>query len=151
MITVRNITDGIVQALFDEFGEHYTFYTEDIEQNLTAPAFFVTCVEPKAEQVFGSRYRRENLFNIVYFPKDENSNSEIYDVQERLFGALEYINVDGDLVRGTGCEMRVIDGVLNVTINYDAFVYKKNERVIMGEFECRSSAKKMTLDFFISI
>lgn len=141
MITVRNITDGIVQALFDEFGENYTFYTEDIEQNLAAPAFFAACIEPKAEQVIGRRYCRENLFNIVYFPKDENSNSEIYDIQERLFGALEYICVDGDLIRGTGCEMRVIDGVLNVTINYDTFVYKENQKVLMGECDYNSTAK----------
>lgn len=142
MITVRNITDGIVQALFDGFGEGYTFYTDDVEQNLTAPAFLIVCVEPKTEQVVGNRYRREHLFNIVYFPECENSSAEIYDVQERLFPALEYITVDGDLVRGTGCEMRVIDGVLNVTINYDTFVYKGNERVMMSELEYRSVNKK---------
>lgn len=142
MITVRNITDGIVQALFDGFGEGYTFYTDDVQQNLTAPAFLIVCVEPKTEQVIGARYRREHLFNIVYFPENENSSAEIYDVQERLFPALEYITVDGDLVRGTGCEMRVIDGVLNVTINYDTFVYKGNERVMMSELEYRSVNKK---------
>lgn len=141
MITVRNITDGIVQALFDEFGEGYTFYTDDVEQNLKAPAFLIVCVEPKTEQVIGDRYRREHLFNIVYFPERDNSNAEVYDVQERLFPALEYITVDGDLVRGTGCETRVIDGVLNVTINYDAFVFKSSEKIKMGELVHKTKSK----------
>lgn len=133
MITLENITDGIVRALHNEF--HCTCYVDEIEQNLTVPAFLVSIISPVTSPVVGIRYRRDNLFNIVYFPQKENCSNELYDVSERLYPALEYITADGDLLRGTGLEIRFIDGILNATINYNAFVYKENERVMMEELQ----------------
>ncbi len=142
MITLQNITDGIVKSLFDEFGAECAYYTEDIPQNLDAPAFLVQCVTPKAEQFLGRRYKRSNLFNINYFPKSEDFNAEINGVWDRVFSALEYITVDGDLTRGTNISSVVSDGVLVVTVSYDMFVYETADNVKMEELICRASAKK---------
>ena len=39
--------------------------------------------------------------------------------------ALEIIDVDGDLCRGTEMHYEVVDDVLSFFVNYDMYVYKK--------------------------
>ena len=130
MITLNKIIDGICEALNAEFGDKYEIYTEDVKQNLTEPCFSVVLVKPSTEQFLGTRYFRQNLFCIHYFPQDkENPNAECFDVYERLTDCLEYIEVDGDMVRGTDMKPDNIisDGVMNFIINYDMFVYRSDD------------------------
>ncbi len=142
MITLQNITDGIVRSLFDTFGTECTYYTEDIPQNLVAPAFLVRNIELSAECFRGCRYKRKSLFNINYFPKSENYSAEIAEVWDRIFAALEYITIDGDLTRGAGISSVVSDGVLVVGVSYDMFVYDAVDGVKMGDISSRVGVKK---------
>lgn len=142
MITLQNITDGIVKSLFDTFGAECTYYTEDIPQNLDTPAFLVRHTEVNAECFRGNRYKRHNMFSISYFPKNKDYNSEISEMWDRIFAALEYITVDGDLTRGTGISSAVSDGVLVVAVSYDMFVYEAADGVKMGDISSRVNVKK---------
>lgn len=131
MITLNKIIDGICEALNTEFGDSYEIYTEEVHQNLTEPCFSVVLVKPSTKQFLGKRYFRKNLFCIHYFPQDKDSpNAECFDVYERLADCLEYIEVDGDAVRGTkieGGDNPVTDGVLTFMVSYDMFVMKDAE------------------------
>ena len=127
-ITLNNVTDGIVAALNTEFGDSYEIYTEDVQQYLTEPCFSIVLVRPSQKQFLGKRYIRKHFFCIHYFPqsKDE-AKYECNDVSDRLMDCLEYIEVDGDVVRGTEMESNVEDGVLNFFVNYNMFVTKEAE------------------------
>ncbi len=128
MITVNKIIDGICEALNDEFGSTYEIYTEDVQQNLSKPCFSVVLVKPSIKQFFGKRYYRTNLFCIHYFPQSsDEAKEECFDVQERLMDCLEYIEVDGDAVRGTQMNGEMSDGVLAFMVNFDMFVIKETE------------------------
>lgn len=125
---INSIIEAISISLNEEFGDDYTNYTEEINQGLKEPCFFISCLNPTQKLFFGKRYFRENQFCIQYFPFDKmREKEECNDVAEKLFDCLEYINVTGDLVRGTKMKYEVTDGILNFFVNYDMFVYKKTD------------------------
>lgn len=130
MITIQNIVDGICKALSDAFGDGYEIYTENVQQNLTEPCFLVKLVKPTQNQFFGKRYYRTQLFCIHYFPKSKDEpDAECFEVQDKLNDCLEYITVDGDLIRGTQMNSDITDDVLSFMVNYDMYVIKQPETV----------------------
>ena len=125
---LNKIITGISQALDAEFNsgnEEYTIYTEDVEQGLEEPCFFVFSLKPSSKQLAGNRYERKYPFDIHYFPKSEDSNNEINEVTERLFTALEYISIDSGLIRGTSMNAEIVDNVLHFFINFNIIVKKE--------------------------
>lgn len=121
---INKITSGISFAIGTEFDDTYEIYTESIDQGLKEPCFSILCLNPTSEQFLGKRYFRTNQFCIYYFPSSDKKRSECNAVAERLLGLLEYITVDGDLIRGTDIHFEVVDGVLAFFVNYDFYVYK---------------------------
>lgn len=144
MITVNLIIEAIAAALNGEFGEEYAVYAEEVKQGLSEPCFFISCINPSDRQLMGNanrhflaaRYYRENRFCIQYFPLEENNGrQESYDKAERLFGCLEEITADGDIIRGTDMNFEYTDGILSFFVSYNFFVYKTREPTVMEKFE----------------
>lgn len=121
---INKIITGINIELEKEFGDGYQIYNESIEQGLEMPCFLITCLNPTNDHEFWVRYKRTNGFMIQYFPSTPDRYSECNDVRERLFDCLEYINIDESLVRGESMQGEIVDGVLNLKINYDVFMKK---------------------------
>ena len=121
---INKIIDGISVAINSEFGDAYEIYTESIEQGLEEPCFSILCLNPAIDQGLGRRYFRTNQFCVHYFPYTSEKQLECYTVLNRLMGALETIEVDGDLCRGTQMHGEVVDNVLSFFVNYDMYVYK---------------------------
>lgn len=139
---INSIIEGISISLNAEFGDNYTTYTESVEQDLKEPCFFVFCINPTNRVFLGKRYFKTNQMCIQYFPADKDRKKEECNaVSERLFDCLEYITVSGDLVRGTKMNAEMVDGVLNFFVNYDFFVYKKEDTVPMEELSESVSVK----------
>jgi len=133
---VDQITDGIVEALHGAFGESYEIYTEAVAQGLKEPCFSVMCLNPTNDQFLGTRYFRRNQFCIHFFPASKtDAYAEINAARERLFGCLEYITVNGDLVRGTQMNNETVGGILHFFINFDMFTVRETEKVPMQEVE----------------
>lgn len=139
---INTIIEAISIALNAEFGDDYEIHMEEIKQDLKEPCFFIQCLNPMHELFLGKRYFRRNQFCIQYFPKSEmDSDKECYEVSERLDWCLEYINVDG-LMRGTKMKNQIVDGVLNFFVNYDCFLYRREENAVMGSMEVRTTVKE---------
>ena len=87
----------------------------------------------------GVRYKNQYAFCIQYFTESENRKMECNEVTERLQECLAYINVEGDLLRGSNMQSQYIDGVLTFYVNYNFFTYKlKSEdrnKEFMNELE----------------
>lgn len=139
---INSILEGISISLNAEFGDDYTIYTEAVEQGLKEPCFFISCISPTNKVFLGKRYFRENLICIQYFPQNKDLiKEECNDVSERLFSSLEYINVDGDMLRGTGARCEMADNVLNFFISYNFFVYKGSASDPMEEISEKVDVK----------
>lgn len=142
MNVINKIIRGIANAVYNEFGENYRIYTENIEQGLDAPCFSIVCISPGVKQFLGARYKGEYLFALHYFPKNsENARAECYNVIERLYSVLEYIEVDGDLMRGTNTSASITDGVVSFIVHYDMFFYRKNNAEKMESLKTYNKIK----------
>lgn len=131
---LNKIITGISQALDAEFNsenEEYIIHTENVEQGLEEPCFFIFSLNSSSKQLVGNRYERKYPFDIHFFPSTElvdgvsTINNQINEVTERLFTALEYITVDNSLVRGTSMNVEIVDNVLHFFINFNMIVKKE--------------------------
>lgn len=131
---LNKIITGISQALDAEFNsenEEYIIHTENVEQGLEEPCFFIFSLKPSSKQLVGNRYERKYPFDIHFFPNTElvdgvsTINNQINEVTERLFTVLEYITVDNSLVRGTSMNVEIVDNVLHFFINFNMIVKKE--------------------------
>ena len=137
---INLIIAGISITLGGEFG--YEVYNEEIKQGLKEPCFFISCLNPTNRIFLGKRYFRENNFCIQYFPKSEHKpNAECYEVAEKLNRCLELIPVLDEVLHGTDMKFEVIDGVLNFFVSYNCFVYKVEQKTVMGNIKSTTNVK----------
>ncbi|MGG7150867.1 phage tail terminator family protein, partial [Clostridium neonatale] len=72
---LNKIITGISQKLDEEFNteenQEYTIYTENVEQGLEEPCFFIFSLKPSSKQLVGNRYERKYPFDIHFFPDTE--------------------------------------------------------------------------------
>lgn len=137
---VSAISDGIVAALAEAFD--CPVYTERVEQGLEEPCFFVRCEAFSQQRALGARYHARHEFCISYFPKERENREEAGAVYERLLRMLEYIEVAGELTRGTGMQGEIAEGVLAFRVHYDFYVRRwEEEPAAMGEMEINNEAK----------
>jgi len=131
---LNKIIIGISQALDAEFNavsKGYEIHTEGLEQGLDEPCFFIFSLKPMQTQIIRNRYKRDYSFDVHFFPDTalnedglSTINTQINEVTERLYDALEYITVDGNLIRGTNMNGEKVDDVLHFFVNYDMYVIK---------------------------
>lgn len=145
---------------FSELGQ-YEIYTETVLQGFNTPCFFVMNTSNKSEQFMNRRYFKNNVFSVHYFPSmpkgevvdyDEvlenvdngpagiqvfentvlENSKELNFIADRLFAVLEYICVNGELMRGTNMESSIQGGVLVFSVDYNVFVDKIYDHEKMG-------------------
>ena len=131
MITVKNVISGVSAALAAEFDE-FEIYLDEVPQGLAPPCFTVAC-SPSVKQVISKRFRRDFDICVNFFPGTDEKYGECADVEERLFTALQYINVDGDLLRGEDMSRRISDGILSFNVRFGTFVIDSETAETMGE------------------
>ena len=124
---LNNIIDGISIKLDKTFGESYTIYSEDVEQGINEPCFFIVPLNPSKVSYPSGRTLKKNSFDVHYFPKSNDKSFEIDEVAEMLLEELEYIEIDGDLVRGTNMNFEIVDNVLHFFVDYNYFTIKNND------------------------
>lgn len=125
---INGIIGGIGKALKNEFEEEYMIYTEGIPQDFKEPCFSIMSIRAAEKQFLNRRYKFNQSFVVQYFPKSKKtSNEEMYMIASRAIGALEYIEQLGTeestTLRGVDRSYRIIDGVLNLFVDYNFFAY----------------------------
>jgi hypothetical protein len=123
-LMLNETIDGIAQKLNKVFGDGYEIYIDEVKQGLKEPCFLIVCITGNQQQKLGTLYNREQSFDLHYFPKTKQITREVNSVIAVLNMELEYITVDGNLVRGTKMRHEVIGGVLHFFVNYDMRIRK---------------------------
>ena len=131
LITVKNVVGGVSAALAAEF-VGFEIYPDEVPQGLAPPCFTVSC-GPSVKRVIGKRFRRDFDICINFFPRSEEKHGECADVEERLFSALQYISVDGDLLRGEDMSRKLSDGILSFNVRFGTFVIDPEKAEMMRE------------------
>lgn len=114
-------------------------YVDEVKQDLETPSFFIDLLAHTHTLFLGNRYYRTQTFDIVYFPsEDVVSNAEILSVTDELDYLLEYITLtDNTTLRGINLRHETVDNVLHFFLDYNFFVYKKEETLNMEELQAK--------------
>ena len=128
IITINSLITSLFIKLSQEFDDHINIYSENVEQGFDKPCFFIASVNSSNKNLLGKRYLRKNSFDIKYFPEVENNN-EMQEIASTLYDVLEILTLEnGDKIRGTKMNHKVLDGVLHFYVNFD-MVLKRIENV----------------------
>lgn len=140
---VNEVIDGVVKALAKEFKEEgYEIYTENVEQGMNIPCFFVLSLNPKQNRERRERYKSENLIMIHYFPSSTNGNFECNEIMGRLFECLEFISLKDDMIMGSEMDAEVRDKVLQFKVKYDFYTYRTEEKTKMTSLDMNIKVKE---------
>ena len=91
---INKIVDGISKAINKEFGNNYEIYTDGVEQGLNEPCFSIVSLKPTNNLFRQNKYYRTNPFCIHYFPSSKEKRTECQQIIEKLYLALEYIEIE---------------------------------------------------------
>ncbi|MBY2719531.1 hypothetical protein KWX62_19715 [Clostridioides difficile] len=139
---LNNIIDGISVKLDKSFGNEYTIYSEDVEQGINEPCFFIVPINSSKVSYPSGRELKKNSFDVYYLPRSEDKNFEINEIAEMLLEELEYIEIDEDLVRGTNMNFEIVDNVLHFFVDYNYFTIKSNDTDKMDTVELFGGLKR---------
>lgn len=137
---VNSMLEAIAAALKTEFG--CEAYWKNEPQEPLKPCFVITCINPTIRQFFGKRYFSQNPFCIRYYPASEDRQQECNAVAERMGWCLEYIDAEGDRLRGSRMQSEITEGVLDFLVNYDCFLYKSIESAAMETMQSQTKVKE---------
>lgn len=131
---INSVISAVCQTIYNDFGDKYIIYKELVKQNLTAPCFFVECTNETRTQELSNRYFRQHTIAIYYFPESENYRGECNDIFNKLRNSLDYISLDGNLLKAKNLKFEYGDAkknigefshvILKVFVNYDFFTYE---------------------------
>ena len=140
---LNKIIEAIALKLEQEFGNEIPVYTEVIEQSNSLQYFFVCLQTSKNKKMLGKRYLMEQKFLVQYYPGTVYKSSKILDVIEGLNTILEYIEVNGDLLRGTEMTSEYINNTLNFYVDFNFYTYRETEvKETMENLSIRSGTGK---------
>lgn len=134
---VGNFLDAITIALYNNLGDKYTYYVEEVEQGLKIPCFSIQALNPSIRSCGIKRYHRVIPIIVYYFTDKLNTKDatkDNYAVAENLIAALEYLPFDTDyLFRGEGIEWEIVDGALQFSITYSFDTTEEFEIIYMED------------------
>lgn len=131
-VASQAIVQGIIGVLRTEFGGDYVYYANKVPQNFKEPAFFVRQISGSMEPQRSRRYLRRGLYQVTYFAGNRKTQEqEINAVTDRLYPVLEYIKMDGSLIRGTQMEHETEDNELHFSVHYDIFMLRPRPEVAL--------------------
>ena len=140
---INDIISGVTAAIGKEFGEGYEIYTENVEQGLKEPCFFVMVLEPSLKRYIGNRYLLTVPLDVHYFPAGKRQKADINDAVMRLQCILERISLlNGDLLNGSDMHFEIVEDVLHFFTTYKMVVKYSTEPVDdMGSFKFNGHIK----------
>ena len=116
---INEIISGLTNGIYEEFGSGYKIYTEDVEQGLSEPCFFIAVLDARQVRIIGNRYMLTAVLDVHYFPSTKAKNKEMQDVASRLYKVLERITfLDGDMLNGFELKWEAVDEVLHFFVTY---------------------------------
>lgn len=119
---VTEIINGISIKLNQLFGDEFHIHTNQVEQGIKEPCFFICMLESSQENFLGHRYKRLYPFDIHYFPKRVNK-LEMLTIGENLMEELRFVTLENqDIISGSDIRYEIVNNVLHFYITYTLVV-----------------------------
>ena len=131
MNSTSDVLTGVSAAVYKATG--IPVYLEFKENTMQFPCFFISLVESSEDLHVSSLYSRNLDFEVLYFLNEDDLpddvRGELHDMGERLYGVLEYITVNGRLIRTTKRKYKVTDGVMLFLLSVEDIRRKQGARM----------------------
>lgn len=133
---VNTVLNSISKALYTTFGNTYRYYVEDIEQNVKLPCFTLGVLNPLCRSINRKDYYRTVPCVIHFFTNDKaNLTKTCYSIGEQTLECLEYLDIDGHLVRAEDMSYTLVDDVLQIFLTYRFWTEKTENLTPMEDLE----------------
>lgn len=126
---MNKLINSIAYAIRNVWGDGYTIYSESMGQDYQKPCFAIVPLAASQEQKLGQCYQVNYPFDIQYFAQGQGEvNKEIYEIAEQLAVVLEYIDLDGELLRGIDVHYKKEEGILHFFVSYRFHIIRQKEQ-----------------------
>ena len=116
------LINGVCNALYNEFGDDYEYYIDEIKQGLDKSCFFVSYVRNAQNRYINNRLRSENRISIQFIPTDDVSAEKRSEIANRLYTCLDCIDYGPDKLFGKEMQCEPLsDNMLNFQVSYNFF------------------------------
>lgn len=135
---INKILNATTKQLGTTFGDTYHYYVENVQQGLKKPCFVVDIIAPQIRSRSSILYDRTMPIVIYYFNDEDNKTPKAdgYTMGEQIMECIEYLSVDGTLIRAEDMSWLMVDGVLEVFATYRFKTQKvMDEEPKLEEFE----------------
>ncbi|WP_101773995.1 phage tail terminator family protein [Peptostreptococcus faecalis] len=117
-----------VSIQLDSYFEEITIYADENKQDFDEPCFFISLIHSMKNRMLGGRQERSYPLDIKYF--DENATiSELNEIGDYLYEALDLLDVEGKLIRGLDMEYKIVDNILHFFVTYPAVLEYESGRI----------------------
>lgn len=130
---INDVIKALARALKVNFkdSKKYTIYTENVEQGLKQPCFFIYCRNYKDELYRGKRYKLSTDIVIEYIPpkpeNDSNTNANVNEILPKLYDATEEIEIEENILRGLERTVENTEGGVIFNVRYEYFHWKNED------------------------
>lgn len=125
---VSKIIDSIAEIISEHFSDA-EIYTENIEQGLSEPCFFIYPVNSSLIRHVGRRWIEEYFMCVQYIPLVGDEKAECAKTEEMLYRILEYITVDGAKIAAVSPHSANTDEVLSFFVSYRILTLESPEEI----------------------
>ncbi|MFR4986090.1 MAG: DUF6838 family protein [Lachnospirales bacterium] len=124
---IQKLIDAISNQLYDIFDKP-NIYVEHIKQGFLLPCFCVRCVKTQEKLCLSNRYKLFNKMEITYFPEENyNINDKCNNILNLLYNKFLMLKFERGFIKGENIEGVIEDGKVKFFIEYNFYVFKKEE------------------------
>ena len=113
---VNEIKNGITNALFNAFADA-DIYTDNVEQGIHQPCFFVMLLDNEEEPLLLNRAYRTANFDIHYI-NDDATNAEREQIASKLYALMRFIDTASGKVHGVKLRHETVDNILHFFVTF---------------------------------
>lgn len=126
---INDVIKALARALKVNFkdSKKYTIYTENVEQGLKQPCFFIYCNNYGDELYRGKRHRVYADIVIEFIPPKEQINFGTNSVIEELFNITECVELDGNMLSGINRKVENAESGAVFSVRFEYFYYKDDK------------------------
>lgn len=128
MIFIKaTLINAISNQLYNVFDKP-NIYVEHIKQGFLLPCFCIKYVKTEEKNCLSNRYKLFNKMEITYFPeKKDNISENINEVLNILYNNFNMLKFEKGFIKGENMESSIDDNTLKFYVEYNFYVFKKDE------------------------
>lgn len=136
---ISDMLNAVTKAIYDEFGDSYNVYAEQINSELAKPCFTVTLPSVIQSRKLSNCYIYDLLFVVQFFPSESSQApyGDCTETQYKLMCCLEKVaNRQATDVQGN-----IVDEVLTMQARYKIHATKQVDYGTLGKLKIKYESR----------